>query len=332
MENEKINNNSTNIIINNNNSINLNKNNNNFNIISTIKFHKEIVYCLKILNDNRIASSSYDSSINIFTLIELKLLISIKSIKLPILYIDQLKDNTLICCSSDSKIYLIKLLNNNMYEIVQELINHTKWVNKVIEINNMNLISCSFDNKIKIWKKNNNNNLYFNSDEIKFKEHIFDIIEISNNKIISSHNVNILNVIDINKKTIINKLKVEDKSNWNNNLCLINKNILIFAANKYIHLINIIEMKILFFILIENKIGSIISFYNNNNNNNNNDNIFYTGDKKGNLIQWKIINEKIVLNYYKNVHTNWINNIKIDKYNRIITASEDGLIKIIEII
>ena len=328
MENEKINNNSNNIII---NSINLNKNNNNnnFNIISTIKFHKEIVYCLKILNDNRIASSSYDSSINIFTLIELKLIISIKSIKLPILYIDQLKDNTLICCSSDSKIYLIKLLNNNMYEIIQELINHTKWVNKVIEINNMNLISCSFDNKIKIWKKNNNNNLYFNSDEIKFKEHIFDIIEISNNIIISSHNVNILNVIDIDKKTIINKLKVEDKSNWNNNLCLINKNILIFAANNYIHLINIIEMKILFFIFLENKIGSIISFSNINNNNNN---IFLTGDKKGNLIQWKIINEKIVLNYYKNVHLNWINNIKIDKYNRIITASEDGLIKIIEII
>ena len=327
MENEKINNNSNNINI---NSINLNKNNNNnFNIISTIKFHKEIVYCLKILNDNRIASSSYDSSINIFTLIELKLIISIKSIKLPILYIDQLKDNTLICCSSDSKIYLIKLLNNNMYEIVQELINHTKWVNKVIEINNMNLISCSFDNKIKIWKKNNNNNLYFNSDEIKFKEHIFDIIEISNNIIISSHNVNILNVIDIDKKTIINKLKVEDKSNWNNNLCLINKNILIFAANNYIHLINIIEMKILFFIFLENKIGSIISFSNINNNNNN---IFLTGDKKGNLIQWKIINEKIVLNYYKNVHSNWINNIKIDKYNRIITASEDGLIKIIEII
>ena len=216
-----------------------------------------------------------------------------------------------------------------MYEIIQELINHTKWVNKVIEINNMNLISCSFDNKIKIWKKNNNNNLYFNSDEIKFKEHIFDIIEISNNIIISSHNVNILNVIDIDKKTIINKLKVEDKSNWNNNLCLINKNILIFAANNYIHLINIIEMKILFFIFLENKIGSIISFSNINNNNNN---IFLTGDKKGNLIQWKIINEKIVLNYYKNVHSNWINNIKIDKYNRIITASEDGLIKIIEII
>jgi WD40 repeat protein len=88
-------------------------------------------------------------------------------------------------------------------------------------------------------------------------------------------------------------------------------------------------MKILFFIFLENKIGSIISFSNINNNNNN---IFLTGDKKGNLIQWKIINEKIVLNYYKNVHSNWINNIKIDKYNRIITASEDGLIKIIEII
>jgi len=331
MEEEKINYENNN---NNNNSINknINQNHHNFNIISTLKFHKEIVYCLKILNDNNIASSSYDSSINIYSLIELKLIMSIKAIQMPILYIDQLKDNTLICCSSDSKIYLIKLINNYMYEIIQELINHTKWVNKIIEINNMNLISCSFDNKMKIWKKNNINNLYFNIDEIKFKERIFDITEISDNIIISSHNINILNVTDLNKKTIIHKIKVKDKSNWNNNLCLINKNFLIFAANNYIHLINIIEMKIVFFIYIDNKIGSIISFSNENNNNNNNNEIFLTGDKKGNLIEWKILNEKIILSYSKCVHGNWINNIKIDKFNRIITASEDGLVKVIEII
>jgi len=218
--------------------------------INSIKFHKDKIFCLLLLKDKRLISSSKDCNINIYNNISFEKDFSIKNDS-AINFITQLKNEKIISCDFNSsiKIYILFSKSYNLIQIIKQNNN----INKIIELNNLNLISCSKIEKITIYKINNNN-LYEKIKIIKGKNSIDDIIEIKNNICVFSqcfHNM-ILFWSFINKKTIKKIYNVSCNNN-NNVLCKFNENILLVAGYNYITIINNEKMEIL----------NEINFYNN---------------------------------------------------------------------
>jgi len=118
-----------------------------------LSIKSNLIICLKLLNDKRLAISTLEYSIFIFNKITYEIDINIKNYQnKPFFYFNQLSNNNLITCSSDEKIIIYKIYNKT-FEITDILIEHILKVNKVIEIKNEIIISCSNDATIKFWKK-----------------------------------------------------------------------------------------------------------------------------------------------------------------------------------
>ena len=135
-------------------SNNLNNNNNldniyNFDIslknpIHTLFYHYGWIYCLSILNDDRLISGSVDKLIIIYNKITYQPDLIINEHKGAVRYITQLSSRILTSSSNDKTIILFNIKGNN-YNIMQILNDHTDWVNQIIEIENKYLVSCSDD-------------------------------------------------------------------------------------------------------------------------------------------------------------------------------------------
>ena len=117
--------------------------------------NKEIITCLIILKDTRLASSTYNGNINIYksNCSRIMLLINVDKENNKIYHILQLKDERIVSSLSNKRIKIIKLITPSNYIIEMELIGHEKEVLKTIEIFNEDLISYSDDLSIIIWKK-----------------------------------------------------------------------------------------------------------------------------------------------------------------------------------
>ena len=143
-----------------NNNNNLDKMNN-FDIslknpIHTLKYHKDWIYCLSILNDGRLISGSDDNPTIIYNKTTYQPDLIINEHKNAVFSIIQLSSGILATCSSDMtiKLFNIKGNNYNNYNIIQTLNDHIDWVNQIIEINNKYLVSCS-DKSIIFYLKDN---------------------------------------------------------------------------------------------------------------------------------------------------------------------------------
>jgi WD40 repeat protein len=107
--------------------------------INSIKFHKDKIFCLLLLKDKRLISSSKDFTINIYNNISFEKDFSIKNDS-AIYFITQLKNEKIISCDFNSsiKIYILFSKSYNLIQIIKQNNN----INKIIELNNLNLISC----------------------------------------------------------------------------------------------------------------------------------------------------------------------------------------------
>ena len=302
----------------------------NINLENTIKINTKSIYCLLILNDGRICSASNDSKINILNKFTYETEITIDIFQNGIYYISQLKNLNLICCS-EKIIKIIKILeknknSNKLFEVVQTLQKHSNIIWKVIELSDNNLISCSSDKTIIIWE--NKNNFYkFKYFIPIFADSVRSILETKINEIVYTSFYE-QKLFFYNLKTR-NQIKILSKifcSGWNNDIFYYNENYIFIGGNLNIYLINIKKYIIINSFETENFILSFLLIGNN---------YLLTGDNKGNIYQW-LFNEKeenlsLVSEKKENSSNNLekcIYNIKLIDNKRLITATEDSIIKI----
>ena len=293
---------------------------NNLYEISTLYFHKESVFCLCILNDKRILSSSNDCSIRIFNQISFECDLIINENNEGVIYVFQLNDNSILSCSYNNEIKIYKLIGKYDYQIIQKLNKHKNFVFKVIQLKNENLISVSQDETIKFWKKYEEK--YIHIDSIHDKIFFQDIIEINNNEIaVSSSKLELIIFYEIeNKKEIfrINSIKCYF---WNNILKKLNNKILLVGGYDEFYIIDYLEHKLKIKINNNNcDVTSILIL---------NENDFLIGDFFGNIKKFKYKNNKCELIYDKqNAHFNEIYSMINFNNKFLFTCSEDYYIKI----
>ncbi len=124
--------------------------------------------------------------------------------------------------------YIIKLLENNKYQIEQYLKGHTNYVYKVIEIKKNELISISYDKKMKIWKPNTLNQFECIKD-IDFMNNngSCDILKLNENECVTSlYTEKCLKFWNTDYSNIATLSNIVNGSETRQNLCLIENDIL----------------------------------------------------------------------------------------------------------
>ena len=226
---------------NNNDNINNNNNLNDYNIslknpIHTLNYHTKSILCLSILNDGRLISGSYDSSIIIYNKITYKPDLIIKEHKDAVWCITQLSSGIIATCSSDKTIKLFKIKENN-YNILQTLNYHTDKVIKIIELKNKYLVSCSSDKSIIFYLKDNNE--YKKDYQISTKGSCTCINEIKENEICYSEYINedncLISFFDLNERK--NITKINNINCWA--IKMITKDLLLISGEKSLSVINV---------------------------------------------------------------------------------------------
>ena len=225
----------------------------------------------------------------------------------------QLKDEKTVCSSYE---ITILQLNKRDYEIIQIL---KIWTTKIIEIYENNIIAAQ-NSYIRFYSLTNDK--FSLKDECKFEENVNNVIKIKDNelcllldncsKIISIH------IFDIESKEIISKL-YEIKAKESGEMCLLENKYLIVSFYLFLILLDIEEYKILH--EIRTSFGCVITFCLWK------DYTFFSGDEIGDIIEWKINNNKIVkVKEYNNGKKTVKSIIKFNN-NTMAVCCNDGYIR-----
>ena len=244
-------------------------------------------------------SSSNDYSIRIFKENSFECDLIINENNEGVIFVSQLKDETILSCSYNKDIKIYKLIGLFDYQIVQKLTKHNNFVFKVIQLSsNENLISVSQDETVKFWRKFEEKYIHIDSihDNIFFQ----DIIEINNNEIaVSSSKLELIIFYEIENKKEIFRLNSIKCYFWNNILKKLNNNFLLVGGYDEFYIVDCIEHEF----LIGDFFGNIQLFKYKNN-------------------QCKLISNK------QNAHFNEIYSMINYDSKFILTSSEDYYIKI----
>ena len=281
-----------------------------------IKDHTDVIQCLLILHDERLVSTSNDGLIIIYNN-HFQKHFTINIHDREVYNIIENKSNDIISCSADKKICIIQLFNNT-YLVKQIIKSHFDQVIHIREFSNLNLFSTSLDKSIKIWEKKLSG--YQLITTLKTKEKIYSILELQKYKqfacLEGEKNVIFYDSFNLNEKFI---LKDINNSGWTNAICLIDDNLLGIGGSNKIILFKISSYEISKIINRESQIICIKKFGNN----------IYCGDVSGNLSQWELNKENLVLiDEKKNAHQNKIAAIEQFENGMIVTGSNDYNIKI----
>ena len=185
------------------------------------------IYYINVLKDGSIVSCSL--YLDIYNKDSLDIQLSINDYSYYSIYsFTELEDGRIIVCSSNSQMYIIKLLENNKYQIEQYLKGHIYYVYKVIEIKKNELISISYDKKMKIWKPNTLNQFECIKD-IDFMNNngSCDILKLNENECVTSLSAeNCLKFWNTDYSNIATLSNIVNGSETRQNLCLIENDIL----------------------------------------------------------------------------------------------------------
>ena len=275
------------------------------------------IYCLKILNNNKIGFIT-NYSLKIFNLQLFKEELTIKDPLNQFLYCEQLKDGNIILSSNRSIMNLYQI-NDFKINNIQTIKGHLKPVIKIIELFNNNLISLSLDLTMKIWKKDLNN-VYVNISSIFYNNKINDVYEFKPNYIITDNINNSISIWDLKKEIKIDTLNNINVNSYINNYFLTINNLILNCGRNYIYLIDLNSFRLLQ--SIKNNVNNLtICKFDNNS--------FLIGNNKGEIIQYNLINNNIqLIEIKKNAHNDYINNIiKLNDYI-FISCGNDGILKI----
>ena len=305
-----------------------------FNLKNSINFENETITFISLLNKNYLAASTIKGKIIIFNKNHKKIY-SFSAHEAQINYLNELSNKNLISCSNDKKIKIFNFNFNfdeeNSHKIV-DVLKHKRYVNKVIELKNKNLVSISLDKTIKIWNKELNES-YLNIHTIDLGTSFCDIIEINSFSysllkedfyVLAgiSNTENKLIFFDFETKKEIfsfDNIRVNSK----NQILYFYENNLLIAGDKNIYLILDVagkkELKIIPIGFSANCVNFIFD-------------LVISGDRCGNIHQYKLKNDNLTFINKKKIHGNkQINNILIsDECSLMYTCSyiNDNSIKI----
>ena len=292
----------------------------------TIFNEKSINYCQQ-LKDGRLAICNSENELKIYDIDNFEEQMSIILHNDYINSFNQLKDGRIITCSADNSMKIIQL-NKNEYKLEQTLKGHSDIVKKVIEINDNILISISYDKTIIIWEldKTTDYNFYKIINKINIEE-TGNIYPINEKEFVSLEykkaNLKFWKIDDYsNHKTL--KEIYSSNANYNNNICLLDKDILgVGGRDNYgIYLIKISTYEFVKIIKSLYSINSIIKFKNTVEDNN----LFlcsgYYNGQTISIYKYKDENLELIKQIY-NAHSNEICLcIQLErKNNEIIIAS-----------
>ena len=295
----------------------------NMNIFKTLNNNKGTIYCLKTLEDGRLAAGDEYSNLIIYNQETFNPDIIIQNNLGDLFNFTQLKNKNIACSFYNNFTLKIIKIKNNDYETIQTInYAHDDQINKILELKNGNLITFSHDFSFKIWKLNNNNE-YEKINKIEDSNKLSDGIEIKDNKIILytlNSNPQSLVFYDLNKN-----IKIKTLNNLNLSLSCSCKIIKIkddeiaVAWNKKVYLIDINNYEILYEINSDYNNKCILKLSNN---------LFIIGDDKGTITQYKIENRRIIIISSKiRAHENRIWSMTLLK-NMIISGGHYNEIKI----
>ena len=280
--------------------------------------HKDIVYCLTLLNDGRLVSGSDDNSIIIYNKVTFKFDLEIKEHKLWINYLTTLKNGLLVSCSADKTIKLFDIKEKE-YKLINSLDFHLDSVNQIIELTNNSLVSCSDDKTIIFYIKENEK---YNKDySITTSDWVKNIIQTKQNEIAySTYNERKLYFFDLNEKK--NIALIEDIICSHKSLFKISEELLLVPGLNMIHIINLnLYLKVNSIdIKASGMIYGVCML---------NSNMFITSNEFGKIDICKIDKDNnIKLVYEDQIHEKTIFVVLKLKNGHFATASEDNTIKI----
>ena len=294
---------------------------NNINLITTIKNNGKIIYCLKLLYDNRLATGDYNSYLIIYNKNTLNQEIIINNKLGGLLYIEQLKNKKIAACFKENAIRIYSI-DKDKYVILQTIdYIHENWVYKIIELSNNNLLSCSSDGSFVIWEYVG---LHYEDIYKSNKEdyYILDIIEINDNEFV--YNVGHSNA-DIVFFDILKKEKKEVLKNFELSyyigthfILMDNKMKLVIGGNKKIYILDVINYNICEEINYNSIVTSVLKIDENN---------FLIGYENGYINHYNL-NESKLISVKKFFNENIIYSILITNNKNLIIAADNYEIKI----
>ena len=290
------------------------------NPIHTLNSHTNIIYCMTILKDGRLASGSYDQSIIIYNEVSFKPDIIIKEHKDFVVCLIQLISGILASCSVDKTIILFNI-NGKNYQKIQTLTYHTGYVCKIIETKNNMLISCSGDKNIIFYIKED---AYKKDYQISIDKPCFCVIQVKDNEICLSDSGDKIYFFDLNerkiKATVSNLNKVNNS--WRTWLLMISKDLLIIPGQSKLTVVNVNEYSISRIIDVANSsnfYGICLL----------NQKMILAGDGKGTIFQFKIEGDNLILTSKKEkAHKNGVNFLLNMGDGFVASGSDDNTIKI----
>ena len=292
--------------------------------ILIINVHKNSICCSTVLNDGRIATSSYDKSIIIYNNKTFKPDLIIKEHTGPVYYILLLSSGMLASCSNDKTIKIFNIKNNN-YEVLQTLNYHKYSVFKIIELRNKKLVSCSSDSSIIVYSKYNNNK-YTKDYQISTNGSSHCVIQTKDNEICyyenNKYSICFFDLLERKIINNINKIIFINVGHGYNFFNMITKDLLLITGTDKLYIINVIQHNLIRIINVPDSWYINVSCMLNKNT-------ILTGGSNGKIKQWRIEkdNLKLISTKENAHHENIFSIIKLGD-GHILSGSEEGIIKI----
>ena len=298
--------------------------------ILSLSTYPDKIYHLMILKDGRLASSTKEGIILIYSSKNFNIEVIIHEHKSSIFYFTQLENNYIITCSLDKEVKIIKLIENSKYEIIQTIKEFDGAVTKILEFENK-LISLSNDKYMRIFLFYENEKVFKLDKKIQFSK-----ISSYSDGILVNNNKELITILSEEKS-----LKFWDLKNYSNintfstidttypcGICLLNSKILCVGGSNFkgFFLIDISTHEILKNIKGMNYIYCIFRCF---------DNSFIAAvndsQKINSLIKYKFDEKSVdLIEIYKkeNAHNNIITTICELEDGEIVTAGKDEYLKI----
>ena len=279
------------------------------------------IYTIIQLQDGRLASGGNDRSIIIYNQNTFEPEITIKEHSKGIFDIIQLKNGNLISCSYDDK--TINEYENKTYRLISQIkVGKDKSPRQIKELNN-GQIGLVASNSI-IFYLNLNNKLdedfIIKSNDNQIGKY-YEMIQVNPEEIVISGENDKIQFFEINSRKLKEIINIYRDIHWSpgNVLCMRNEKCLCVGGQDKITLIDVYNKNIIRE-FIDNGIHQCILKLN--------DNILLTGKNNGDITQWKINeNNLIIISKKGKAHQNTIREI-IRFNNLLISCSSDYSIKI----
>lgn len=282
------------------------------------KDHSNIVNALCFLKDGRFATCSDDDKIKVFDPNTYECTLTLVGHSSSINYISTLENGLIVSGSSDDQIKIWEI-SETEYKCLKTLKGHTRGVLKVIKLSKNRICSCSDDKTIKIWSSTTYEcikTLYGHTD------YIWSVIELKNKKYIVSGNGESDNTLRFwNNETYENEREINNvKCCGSNSLIELTNGKIVVGGSKIISVVNSTTFKVEKYIEIqeEGNIWSLIEL---------SDFKILFGLSNGKIFHCSLKESKI-LGWKEDAHTKGVKGMCILKNDRLISFSEDKLIKI----